>query len=309
LLLGGLGMALDWISGIGKYTKVSIVSAAVALLLSCGNGVVIGSSPPPTGLRLYVGGEGSAGHVNVIPLPLTSASYEVATISAGAGMAFDASQRLFVAGGFATAGMNRVCAFTQPIGNFASPAFCVATPFIAEDVKFDSAGNMFVSGIRCCGGGMGRIAKFTPPITAASVPAFVITTGIVADAIAVNPHGDLFVGSRGYAGWLLEFAQPIAANSTGTLISPGISMPVFDQAGHMYAVTSNGITFYQSLFTPVFTIKNSPPNVYGLVLDGKGDLYVAAGGALWMYAPPISALSKPAVTIATSAFGGLAIGP
>jgi len=269
-------------------------------------------TPPPNGLRLYVANAGTAANnpTDVIPLPLNNASHPVAAFSAGRNVAFDASQRLWIAGGDSVFFGGPIAVFAQPIENGASPSFDVA---FGTDVKFDGAGDMFVSSNRFHAGNFhGFVSKFVPPITSSSGSIFTIDAGDgnVISNLAIDGSDTLYATQR--TGGLLVFAPPVTANSVPSEI-PGISIPTFDKAGNMYAISSSGIGFYKPPFsaamTPVFTIKNSPAHVYALALDPSGNLYVAAGGTVVMFAPPIGSSNAPAVTITTSAYGGLAIGP
>jgi hypothetical protein len=326
-------MVTRWSSGTGRYSQLLglIVAVAAALLVAC-NGANVATAPSltptpstkpspsatPNGLKVYVSDYGyPVGAINVFPLPLVNSSHSIATIAGDGrpfGMAFDASHRLFV-----TNWLNRaIQVFDQPISRSATSAFTLGVPFYPSDATFDIAGDLFVGGYKLCGEFVcGFITAFSTPVAGSSVPSFTISTGHQEiNGVIFDRSGNLFATLR-LGGGVLEYASPVTADSVPFEI-PEVSMPIFDRAGNMYALTRDGIGSFAPPFsaamTPVFTIKDSPKNSFvdedSLALDSSGDLYVAGGpGTLLMYAPPISASSKPAVTIATSAYGGLAIGP
>jgi hypothetical protein len=287
---------------------------------------------PSTPSHLYFSDGLNPGSIRMFALPIAVASSPVATIagdSGPAGMAFDASHRLFVANN----GTGHVQVFTQPITNGAIPAFTLATGHVvcahgscfssgAIDVAFDTAGDLFVASrqptsvtcdptIGCFAAYRGEITKFAAPVTSSSTASFVITDpATLVTGVAFDGNGDLWA-INGAA--LEEYTPPFSASSV-----PAISLPIrpccgvaFDSAGNMYVNDGTaGVDVFLPPFsgsmTKAFTISQTLTGF--LAFDAAGLLYVTTfnqpgGDGVLVFAPPFNGASSPVSSLGSG--GGL----
>jgi hypothetical protein len=278
--------------------------------------------PSPASTHLYLS-QGS-----VFNLPITNASLPMATIGTnGLGMAFDASNRLFVA-----SVSGQVQDFSQPIAAGASPAFTLATglcphvnTFVCEarDVAFDPVGDLFVAGSTnggcniCLPWPLEAISFFKAPVTSSSAGILLYSQRIRGTmlGIAFDKSGDLWATDGTD---LREYTPPFNCcilTPALTVVEPGVGI-AFNGIGDMFVSGSSGVDVFQPPFTAAmtkaFTINAAQPRY--LAFDQAGNLFVTtlAGGKLLMFSTPFSAASAPIVTLAIpggDGLAGVAIGP
>lgn len=231
------------------------------------------------------------------------------SLSAPAGLAFDASGDLFVA----NSGNNTVTEYASPYKSapIATIAIGPSSPFGPFGLAFDASGNLFVSNSQA-----GSVTEYASPYTGA--PIATISNGLSGPAgLAFDASDNLFVANNltQTPGTVTEYASPYTGAPIAA-VTIGLNAPLavaFDASENLFVSNQigGGISEYVAPYTgaPIATILSN--GATGLAFDTNDNLFVANFGEsrITEYAPPYTG-----APIATNSNGvqvpsGLAFGP
>ncbi|MBV8354887.1 MAG: hypothetical protein JO101_06180 [Candidatus Eremiobacteraeota bacterium] len=256
----------------------------------------------------------TAAGVYIYALPLTANSRpvrEIGGVDAPGSVGFDPGQIFILVAGSPSG--QGILVF-EPKGK-GPTSYVLPTPLLPEMLETDSAGDIFQGQSYVSGSNAAyQVNVYRAPIKKGAVPAFTMNTAInqkgstLTRGMAFDTQGNLWVKDDDNQ-TMDEYVPPFSAKSVPALTFPKASgaqygSMFFDRKDEMFVANNdasgNGVDVYLPPFTKnttkAFTINSTLANI--VTTDSSGNLYVTSGtGVLYVFTPPFSASSTPAVTM------------
>jgi hypothetical protein len=319
-----------------SFSALLAVAFLSVLLADCSGSGGNASAAPPTPTpsptptpalgNLYVANQDDGTNtVLKFTLPLSSGSSPVAQVPVPAGSFGNVNGVAVNAQFIATlTSSGHVALFAQPLSSTSTPTVQFTLPQNQGAlVAFDGSGDLWTAT------GSDTFDEYKPPFTNGMSPALNTdnideSTGIVFDAsgnlyITDGDRGELFVfAPPSYTGTPISVNLPGASGFSGSSAIGdaiiGTQIFVADSVHNLIVVFNLPITA-SSTAAVSFTAATGPAQPVGVASDSSGNLYVAnyifSNSKIFVFAPPFTAASTPAVTVTNGLSDpyGIAVGP
>jgi hypothetical protein len=200
--------------------------------------------------------------------------------------------------------------YTLPISNPSVPTYTIGAAGLG--MAFDSSHRLYVANPAD-----GSVQVCAPPIRRGATPAFTLSTGLAgADDVAFDAAGDLLVAGHATFQFCFKicrldprdaikvFAAPIASSSTPSASYAG--SPFFsnlgsaiDQTGDLWVADGLRLSMYAPPFNGAAVNFAVGEPGSGIALDSTGDLYVCTPTGVDVFVPPFGPAMAKSFTIST----------